>query len=63
MFTGWSCNGILTCPICGGDTDCFRVKYGGNTTEKRHSFVGFFIFVGADVDISNYVHRFLNRRM
>jgi hypothetical protein len=25
---------------------------------KRHSFIGFFIFVGADVDISNYVRRF-----
>jgi hypothetical protein len=33
------------------------------TTEKRHLFVGFFIFVGADIDISNYVCRFLNRRM
>jgi hypothetical protein len=27
---------------------------------KRHLFVSFFIFVGADVDISNYVRRFLN---
>jgi hypothetical protein len=30
------------------------------TTEKRHSFISFFIFVGSDVDISNYVHRLLN---
>jgi hypothetical protein len=30
---------------------------------KRHSFISFFIFVGADVDISNYVRRFLNQRL
>jgi hypothetical protein len=29
IFSGWSCNGILTCPICGEDTDCFRLKSGG----------------------------------
>jgi hypothetical protein len=27
------------------------------TIGKRYSFVGFFMFVGADVHISNYVHR------
>jgi hypothetical protein len=26
IFAGFSCNGILTCPICGGDTNCFRLK-------------------------------------
>jgi hypothetical protein len=30
------------------------------TTEKRHSFIGLFIFVGADVDISNYIRRVAN---
>jgi hypothetical protein len=29
IFAGWSCHGILTCPICGKDTDCFRLKFGG----------------------------------
>jgi hypothetical protein len=33
------------------------------TIGKMHSFVGFFMFVGADDHISNYVHRFKNRRM
>jgi hypothetical protein len=29
IFVGWSCNGILTCPICGGDTYYFCLKLGG----------------------------------
>jgi hypothetical protein len=29
IFSGWSCHGTLTCPICGKDTDCFRLEYGG----------------------------------
>jgi hypothetical protein len=29
IFSGWSCNGILTCPICMMDTSCFRLKLGG----------------------------------
>jgi hypothetical protein len=29
IFAGWSCHGILTCPICGEDTLCFRIKFGG----------------------------------
>jgi hypothetical protein len=29
IFVGWSCHGILTCPICIKDTLCFRLKFGG----------------------------------
>jgi hypothetical protein len=29
IFAGWSCHGLLTCPICGKDTDCFRLEFGG----------------------------------
>jgi hypothetical protein len=29
FFSGWSCNGILICLICGGDTYCFRLKSRG----------------------------------
>jgi len=29
IFAGWSCHGNLTCPICGKDSDCFRLKFGG----------------------------------
>jgi hypothetical protein len=29
IFSGWSYNGILTCPICMNDTSCFRLKFGG----------------------------------
>jgi len=29
IFAGWSCHGMLTCPICGNDSDCFRLKFGG----------------------------------
>jgi hypothetical protein len=29
LFVGWSCHGILTCPICGNDTDCFRIEIRG----------------------------------
>jgi hypothetical protein len=29
IFAGWSCNGILTCSICGGDTTYFCLKSGG----------------------------------
>jgi hypothetical protein len=29
IFAGWSVNGLLTCPICGSDTDCFRLAHGG----------------------------------
>jgi hypothetical protein len=29
IFSGWSCNGLLTCPICIKDTSCFRLKFGG----------------------------------
>jgi hypothetical protein len=32
-----------------------------HTTGKKHSFIDFFMFVGADVHISNYVHRFKNQ--
>jgi hypothetical protein len=28
IFLGWSCNGILTCPICLKDTACFHLKFG-----------------------------------
>jgi hypothetical protein len=29
IFSGWSCNRILTCPICLKDTTCFHLKFGG----------------------------------
>jgi hypothetical protein len=29
IFSGWSCNGLLTCPICMKGTSCFRLKFGG----------------------------------
>jgi hypothetical protein len=29
IFSGWSVHGKLTCPICGPDTDCFRLAFGG----------------------------------
>jgi hypothetical protein len=29
FFLGWSCNGLLTCPICMKDTSCFHLKFGG----------------------------------
>jgi hypothetical protein len=29
LFARWSYHGILTCPICGKDTNCFRLKFGG----------------------------------
>jgi hypothetical protein len=29
IFLGWSCNGLLTCPICMKDTICFCLKFGG----------------------------------
>jgi hypothetical protein len=29
IFSGWSWNGLLTCPICMNDTSCFRLKFGG----------------------------------
>jgi hypothetical protein len=29
MFSGWSTHGHLCCLICMGDTDAFRLKYGG----------------------------------
>jgi hypothetical protein len=29
IFSGWRCNGILTCLICLKDTTCFRLKFGG----------------------------------
>jgi hypothetical protein len=29
IFAGWSVHGELTCPICGSDTDCFRLTHGG----------------------------------
>jgi hypothetical protein len=28
FFSGGSCNGILTCPICMKDTSCFYLKFG-----------------------------------
>jgi hypothetical protein len=30
IFSGWSCIGLLTCPICMNDTSCFRLKFGEN---------------------------------
>jgi hypothetical protein len=29
IFSGWSCNGILTCLICLKDTSSFHLKFGG----------------------------------
>jgi hypothetical protein len=29
IFSGWSCNRLLTCPICMKDTSCFYLKFGG----------------------------------
>ncbi|WVZ53089.1 hypothetical protein U9M48_004075 [Paspalum notatum var. saurae] len=29
IFAGWSVYGTLTCPICGVDTRCFRLEFGG----------------------------------
>jgi hypothetical protein len=29
FFSGWSCNGLLTCPICMKETSCFHLKFGG----------------------------------
>jgi hypothetical protein len=29
IFLGWSCNGLLTCPICMKETSCFHLKFGG----------------------------------
>jgi hypothetical protein len=29
IFAGWSCHGILTCPICAIYTLCFRLKFSG----------------------------------
>jgi hypothetical protein len=29
LTISWSCHGILTCPICGKDTDCFPLEFGG----------------------------------
>ena len=29
IFSGWSVHANLTCPICGKETDCFRLKEGG----------------------------------
>jgi hypothetical protein len=29
MFSGWSTPGRLCCPVCMGDIDAFRLKYGG----------------------------------
>jgi hypothetical protein len=28
LFAGWICHGILTCPICGKDTNYFRLEFG-----------------------------------
>jgi hypothetical protein len=28
IFSGWSCNGILICPICMKYTSCFCLKFG-----------------------------------
>jgi hypothetical protein len=32
IFTGWSTHGILTCPYCSSDIDCFRLAHGGKIT-------------------------------
>jgi hypothetical protein len=29
IFSGWSCNGLLTCPICMKQTSCFRLQFEG----------------------------------
>jgi hypothetical protein len=29
IFAGWSVHGTLTCPICGAETRCFRLEFGG----------------------------------
>jgi hypothetical protein len=29
IFSGWSCNGLLTCPIYMKETSCFRLIFGG----------------------------------
>jgi hypothetical protein len=29
IFLGWSCDQLLTCPICMKDTSCFCLKFGG----------------------------------
>jgi hypothetical protein len=29
IVAGWSCHGILTCPICVEDILCFPLKFGG----------------------------------
>jgi hypothetical protein len=29
IFAGWTVHEELTCPICGSDTDCFRLTHGG----------------------------------
>jgi hypothetical protein len=29
IFSGWSCNGILTCTVCLKDTTCFHLKFEG----------------------------------
>jgi hypothetical protein len=29
IFLGWSCNGLLTCPICMKEISCFHLKFGG----------------------------------
>jgi hypothetical protein len=31
IFSGWSCNGLLTCSICMKDTSCFLFKFGGRS--------------------------------
>jgi hypothetical protein len=28
IFSRWSCNGLLTCPICTKETCCFRLQFG-----------------------------------
>jgi ribonuclease HI len=37
-----------------------KLNDGTTLQEKRHSFVGFFMFVRADVHISNYIRQFEN---
>jgi hypothetical protein len=32
IFSVWSCNGILICPICLKDITCFRLKFGGKVS-------------------------------
>jgi hypothetical protein len=31
LFAGWSCHGILTCPICVKDTGYFHLEFGGRS--------------------------------